>query len=307
MSEAVATLTLNPAVDVSMDVEHVTPDDKLRTDQPSREPGGGGINVAQVLMRLGAAATAVVPRGGHTGALLADLLADRDLDVRPVPIAGATRENTTVTETATGRQYRFVLPGPELTADEIRACFDALASLDARWMVLSGSLPPAADPQVVTELARRCHQEQRRLLVDTSGEALRAAGDAGVFVLKPNARELRQLLGAGDVGDEDLERAAVDLQRRGACELLLLTLGAAGGFLVSPEHPDGVRVPAPTVRIRSKVGAGDSSVAGLVSALAAGESHLEAARWSMAAGAAATMTPGSGLARAEDVRQLLRG
>ena len=219
-------------------------------------------------------------------------------------IAESTRENTTVTETATGRQYRFVLPGLQLSDEEVTTCFDRLEALGARYVVLSGSLPPRCPTDVVARLAARCRDQGQRLLVDTSGEALQVAGDAGVFALKPNARELAQLVGAGDLDDHDLTEAACDLHRQGACELLLLSLGAAGGFLVSPEHPGGVRVPAPTVRIRSKVGAGDSSVAGLLDALAHGAEHLDAAKAAMAAGAAAVMTPGSGLAQADDIRRL---
>lgn len=128
----IVTLTLNPAMDLSTTAARVEPTRKLRCSLPHYDPGGGGINVARVVATLGGDALAVYPGGGPFGDLLERTLAGLGVPQRRVPIAGDTRESFTVDEGASGLQYRFVLPGPELSAVEQQACLDAIAALDPR-------------------------------------------------------------------------------------------------------------------------------------------------------------------------------
>ncbi len=115
--------------------------------QARYDAGGGGINVARIVQLLGASVSAVFPAGGPTGDLVTNLVAESEVQVRRITIADSTRESVTVNERSTGRQYRCVLSGPNLTADEQTECLTQLrqAANSADFVVASGSLPPGAD------------------------------------------------------------------------------------------------------------------------------------------------------------------
>jgi 6-phosphofructokinase 2 len=300
----IITLTLNPAIDKNTRVERVVADDKLRCDAPRREPGGGGINVARVIHRLGGAARALYTSGGPTGTMLEGLLDGEDVAHTPVAIDKWTRENMIVHETSTDRQFRFGMPGPTLTADEFAACLDALRPLDPSpdYLVASGSLPPGLPDDTYAAVAETAHDIGARTVLDTSGPALRAARAAGWYLLKPNLRELEQLTGASLVTDDERIEAARDVIARGWCEVVVLSMGAAGALLITADRAEHVRTP--TVPIKSRVGAGDSMVGGLTLALARGHDLRNAVRFGVAAGAAAVMTPGTALCRRADTESL---
>jgi 6-phosphofructokinase 2 len=170
------------------------------------------------------------------------------------------------------------------------------------YLVVSGSLPPGLPPTIFHELGKLATRIGARLIVDTSGPGLAAALEVGVFLVKPNYRELSSLLGRPIENDYDLEDVAQSMIKAGQSEAVLVSLGAAGAALITAD--DCKRFRAPVVPIQSKVGAGDSMVGGLVLALARGESLIEAARFGVAAGTAAVMTPGSELCRREDAERL---
>ena len=119
---AFLTLTLNPALDLSTTTEHLEHTHKMRCGTMLRHPGGGGINVARVLHRLGAPVQAWHLSGGVTGAHTCELLAAEGVPMHALPIAGTTRENLSVVETRSGHEYRFVLPGPTVLAHEWQDC-----------------------------------------------------------------------------------------------------------------------------------------------------------------------------------------
>lgn len=305
MTASIVTVTLNPALDCGCTVENVVPERKLRCESLLFQPGGGGLNVARVLTRFGAKVEAMWSAGGPTGSILAELLLSERVTHRPVPIREATRQNMTVCEAASGQQYRFVLPGPGLTLEEQSVWLSSVEGLSPApdYLVLSGSLPPFVSPDFYAQLARRAPRASR-VVLDTSGEALRASLEAGVFLLKPNLRELSHLVGQDFLGDDDIERAARSLVRRGAAQLVAVSLGRSGAMLVS--ETECVRINAPTVRVASTVGAGDSMVAGLVYGLMSQLPLAQVLALGVAAGSAATMRAGTGLCRREDVEALRR-
>jgi 6-phosphofructokinase 2 len=295
---------MNPAIDKSADVDRVVPDRKLRCREPDFEPGGGGINVGRVLQRLGENVLALYPAGGPPGQLLESLLEKENLARRPIPIRAWTRENLAVYESDAQQQFRFGMPGPRLEATEWRRCLNACRDLEAvpDYLVASGSLPRGVPPDFFARLARLCDEKRIRLIVDSSGEALRVAVAEGLFLIKPNLRELRELVGE-DLKDESRQEQVVrSLIADKRCRYVVVSLGAAGVLAAGPDDLERLR--APTVKIQSKVGAGDSTVAGIVSGLSRGKAFMDAARYGMAAGAAAVMSPGSKLCRREDVEEL---
>ena len=296
----IVTVTPNPSLDKSAAVDNVVPDRKLRCDAPQRQPGGGGINVARVVQRLGAAPLVIYPVGGPQGQMLRDLLDEEALAQELVSIGGLTRESFAVRDKSSNQQYRFSVPGPTLSRDEWQACLTRLRQLNAQpeFIVLSGGLAPGMPDDFYARIAGWAQEREIAVILDTHDEPLRQAIETGVFLLKPNLRELRQLTGRA-LEDEAAQREAL---RRiiddGGAGYVVLSLGAAGAVFAGPEGTTRLR--APTVPIRSKVGAGDSMVGGIVWALAEGHSPFEAAQFGVAAGAAAVKTPGTELCHRDD-------
>lgn len=301
------TLTLNPAVDVSTAVERVVDTHKLRCDAARRYPGGGGLNVARVIQRLDgreANCVAFYLAGGASGNLLEQMLTAERVPSRRLRIAGETRENFSVSERSTGREFRFVLPGPQISADEWS---DTLAVLNAlmpapRYLVLSGSLPPGLPSQAYADLTRWANLRGTRVVLDTSGPPLALALEVGVYLVKPSLGELAALA-EKPLADEaawlGAARKIVESQR---AQIVALTLGERGALLVSSEET--VRVQALPVPVSSATGAGDSFLAGLLVALRRGEGIRDAARLAQAAASATLLSSGTALCDADEVKRL---
>lgn len=299
----IVTLTLNPALDVSTSVPVVSPSHKLRCARPVREPGGGGINVTRVCRRLGEPSVAVMPIGGPAGQRVATLLAAEGIAAETISIGGETRESISISEETTGHQYRFVLPGPALTPEEVEACLRATidAAIGARCLVVSGSMPDGVEPSIMADLVAAVGDT--KVLVDTSGPALAAALDSGAHLVKPSARELAQVVGRTLDTEADVTEAAIEVHRSSRAEVLVASIGAGGAIVV-----DGAgvhRLRAPSVQVRSTVGAGDSMVAGIAVGIQRGLSADRATALGVAAGTATVLTDGTGLCRPEDVERLL--
>jgi len=301
----IVTLTMNPTIDVSTSVDRVVPIHKLRCKGIQRDPGGGGINVARIVRRLGAEVTAVYTAGGSLGQLLQQLVEREKISSRAVKIAAETRENFTVDEDATGQQFRFVLAGPRVSPDEWAECLNAVESLEPfpGYLVASGSLAPGIPDDFYVRIARLAKARGARLVVDTSGPALKAALEEGVYLIKPSRRELSELMGRpldGEVAWTEACRRIVD---NGQASVVALTLGDQGALLMTSQG--GWRAAALAVKPVSAVGAGDSFLGGMVWSLAAGHELEEAFRYGIACGSAALLTPGTELCQPDDVKRLL--
>jgi len=303
MSE-IHTLTMNPAIDISTSVEKMTPVHKLRCAAAQRDPGGGGINVARAVLRLGGNVTAIYPVGGATGQNLQRLVHAEGIQSLTGEISAETRVSFTVLETETGAEYRFVLPGPLLNENEWRQCLDRFTAQPNRpgILVISGSLPPGVPDDFYASVARLAKNLGAKVVLDTSGPALQPALDAGLFLIKPNLRELRELTGAPLDNEDAWVSACRDLVARGCTEAVALTLGDKGAMLITRDI--AIRAPALPIQPVSTVGAGDSFVGAMVWALAGDKDMKEAFRYGVAAGSAALLTPGTGLCTREDVERL---
>lgn len=300
----IITVTANPALDVSACTSLVLPTSKIRCDQVQRHPGGGGINVARVLHRLGADCLAVCLLGGPSGQLLQQLLQDEGVRSLAVPIAGHTRESFTVLEQSSAKEYRFVLPGPQVLDSEVQACMRALEEAPApRYLVASGSLPPGVPGDFYVRLASKARDKGARLVLDGSGQALAQALDAGVYMVKPSLREMRELSGLPLAGLHAVRDAAQRWVEEKRAELVAVSLGERGALLVSGRG--SWYAPALPVQVVSAVGAGDSFVAGMVWALARGDLLERAFAYGVAAGSAALSSTGTGLCAADDVHGLV--
>ncbi|MDY0213766.1 MAG: 1-phosphofructokinase family hexose kinase [Desulfuromonadaceae bacterium] len=302
--KTIVTLTLNPTIDKSSSVDHVMPERKLYCKPPHFEPGGGGVNVSRAVKKLGGESLLLYPTGGLTGTRLRELLNKEGLGHHPFPIEGLNRENLIILEESTGQQYRFGMPGPQLQKKEWESFIQELVSMEPLpdYVVASGSLPPGVPPDFYARVARVGKKRGSRVIIDSSGEPLDLALQEGVFLIKPNVREFRELVGEEVKEKSQIITAARKIIESGHAEVVLISLGAAGALVIADKLAEHIL--PPTVPIISKVGAGDSMVAGIVLSLARGNPLRESVLFGVAAGTAAVMTPGTELCRREDTERL---
>lgn len=301
----IVTITINPAVDIFVSTAKVEPTRKMRTSAPKRDPGGGGINVARAAFRLGAKVTAIYPASGAIGRLLTRLLEREGIDSVVTPSHAETRENFTAYEDESGEQFRFVLPGSPLHRAEWEALLYELENIKTKpkFVVASGSVPPGVPVDFFAKISAIAKKLGARPVVDTSGAALKAAIDEGVYLVKPNLNELSDLCRMPLDTDEVRIAACRDMVRSGQAEVVALTLGSDGALLVTR---DGAwRAHPMQIEAVSTVGAGDSFLGGMVAALAKGEPLDKAFRVAVAAGYAAVMRPGTELSHQDDVERLM--
>jgi 6-phosphofructokinase 2 len=301
----IITLTMNPSIDRSTSVERVTPERKLRCGSPRLEAGGGGINVSRAIRKLGGTSLAVYVHGGPPGEMLERILAAEGVEQHPIEAEGWTRENFAVLETSTNSQYRFNVPGPEMSEAECWHSLEVLGTLlepGPAILVASGSLPVGACGNFYGRASRIARDVGTFMIVDSSGDPLREAVAAGVDAIRVNYAEMVQLAGRPLEDDTRIESAARGLIESGKCRNVAVSLGAGGAIVITPE--EARRIVSPTVPVRSRVGAGDSMLGGMVLRQAQGCSFEDAVRFGVAAGAAAVMTEGSELCRREDAERL---
>jgi 6-phosphofructokinase 2 len=253
---------------------------------------------------LGGDCAALFPIGGSTGEVLKRLLDEENITRLCVPISGETRESFSVKESSTSNEYRFALPGPVMTPVEWQACLDRVASLHPapRFVVASGSLPPGVPPDFYARLAKQAQASGAKLVLDTSGPALAAALEEGVYLVKPSLRELRELTGQPLKTSPEWRDAAQTLVDRGQAQVVVLSLGEGGAWLVTPT--ESCFAPRLPVKVVSTIGAGDSFVGGMVWALWRGLPVRESFRYGVAAASAAVLSVGTGLCSQADVMRL---
>ncbi|MEJ5962879.1 1-phosphofructokinase family hexose kinase [Pedobacter immunditicola] len=299
----IITITFNPAIDKSTTVPQLIPEKKLHCTSPVYEPGGGGINVARAIKRLGGNATAIYLEGGYSGKVFTELLRKEKIDIIPIRTLGVTRENLVVKELSTNKQFRFGMPGDNVSDKEWKNCVKALSQIpDINYIVVSGSLPTGIPADIFVRMASVAHSKNARLIVDTSGVALHHAVEAGTYLIKPNLRELALLVGKDSLTIDEVERASKEIINKHQCEVVITSLGAAGAMLTTKES--SFRIIPPEISIQSTVGAGDSMLAGIVFSLSNNKSLIESAQYGVACGTAATMNQGTELCHLDDVNKL---
>jgi 6-phosphofructokinase 2 len=301
----IITLTFSPCIDKSTTVVSLIPEKKLKCTPPKLEPGGGGINIARAIKKLGGEALAIFPSGGYTGKFFNHLLELEKIPSAIIETKHETRENFVVLDETTNNQYRLGMPGTPLLKKEWQACLKAVKSIkNAEFIIASGSLPPGVPLNIYAQLARIAKHSKSKFIVDTSGEALKEAVDEGVYLLKPNLGELASLVGIEKIDIRDVEEIAKTLIHKNKCAIIVVSLGAEGAMLVTKNET--YRTKPPKVEVKSTVGAGDSMVAGFVYSLSKGMSLKQTLQYGVACGTAATMNLGTELCRKEDVERLFK-
>jgi 6-phosphofructokinase 2 len=299
------TVTLNPALDHYLEVDDLVVDDANRVKVECLYAGGKGIDVSRALRQLGGEGMALGFIGGHNGRLMVDMLKAQGVSCYFTPIAQETRRDILICAGRGNRRTQTMLNarGPVVTPEEWRGFLTHLRLLDLRnaYVVASGSLPRGVPSDAYYQIVMAVQSQGARAIVDADGAALRAALKARPFAIKPNLNELRRATGRLLRTEADILAIAGDLNRAGV-EIVVVSRGRRGVLVVS--RGERYRAIPPPVKVRSTVGAGDSTVAGFVWKHAGGKSLEECARFAAAAGTAATLAPGNQLCRLRDAQRL---
>jgi 6-phosphofructokinase 2 len=291
---SIITITFSPCIDKSTSIPALVAEKKLHCSNPKLEPGGGGINVARVIHKLGGNVMAVFPSGGYTGTHFNYLLEKEQIPCSIIHTENETRENIIVYDESTGNQYRFGMPGTALKETEWKECLQVIEeSANVDYIVASGSLPPGVPTAVFSLLAKIAQTKKARFIADTSGDALKEAAETGAFLLKPNLGELASLAGKKMISTDEIETVAKQILQQYPVEILVVSAGADGAMLFTKNETH--KAVAPQVDRKSTVGAGDSMVAGIIFSLSQQSTLKQALQFGVACGTAATINPGTEL------------
>lgn len=297
------TVTFNPAIDKSCSVNSLIPEKKLRCSPPVYEPGGGGINVARAMLKLGFPATALYLAGGCSGDRLSELLQQEGVPVIAVPTRQETRENFHLVDTSANLQYRFVMPGAAVAPEEWQDCLDRAAAIpDLDYLVVSGSLPEGIPEDIFHRLSKIATEKSARLIIDCSQPALLHTRNSGAFLIKPNLSELCILANRPRIHLEEIQSIARDVILNGFSQVLVVSVGESGAMLITADQ--FYRAIPPVVSRKSTVGAGDSMLAGIITSLIQNRSLEETIRYGVACGTAACLNPGTALCQPTDVEKI---
>ena len=300
----ILSFTPNPAVDKTLQVSGLQVGEVNRALDSHLDPGGKGINVSRVVHRLGGSTLAVGVVGGHIGRLLQEALREEDVPFELVWIQAETRLNVILHDQSTGAGTRVWDRGPIADESCIERLEDALERRlpDASVFVTTGSLLRGMPADFHAKWIERARAHGVKTILDADGKWLEQALPARPDLIKPNVHEAATILGRELPTEQDVVAGALELCERGA-GAVVISRGGEGSILATGGRV--FRAVPPRIDLRSTVGSGDSMVAGLAMALAAGDPLQEGLRVGTAAGAATATTIGTSLAAAEHVRELL--
>jgi 6-phosphofructokinase 2 len=302
---AIITITFAPSIDKSASVSAMQSDIKMRCSAPNTEPGGGGINVARVVNRLGGDVTAIFPSGGYTGKFFNYLLEKEKVPFVSIQSKNETKENFVIFDESTKKEFRFGMPSNEIFEHEWQLIIKEIEKQEnVNFIIASGSLPPGIPLNIYEQLSKIAKSKNAKFIVDTSGEGLKKAVNEGVYLLKPNLEELGILLDIKDLKIENVEATAKKLIQKKHCEIIVVSLGANGAMLITKDETHSIK--PPKVEVKSTIGAGDSMVAGIVFGLSNNLSLMECLQYGIACGTATTMNLGSALCEKKEVEKLLK-
>ncbi len=298
------TITLNPALDHYMETSDLRVDDANRVQAECLFAGGKGIDVSRAIRHLGGDSMALGFIGGHNGQILVDMLKAEGVTPYFTPISQETRRDIIINRVRRGGQTLLNARGPAVTAEEWRSFLTHLRMLDLRdaYVVLGGSLPRGLPIDAYRQVVSLVQGRGARAILDADGPCLREGLKAKPFAVKPNLNELRRATKRRLTTDQQMLAAATALHEKGVA-IVIVSLGRRGLLVVS--GTECLRTMPPSVKVRSTVGAGDSTVAGFVFCHAAGKALEDCVRFATASGTAATLAPGNQLCQARDVQRLL--
>ena len=297
------TITLNPALDRTLWIEKIQPDDSNRIEREQRYAGGKGTDVSRVLTTLGVNNKALGFVGGFAGEELEGRLSNEGISCDFTMISGETRTNIIVNVISTGSQTVFSARGPEIKPYELMQMIHKVEKLEKpEIVVISGSLPPGVHPVIYRKIIEIAKTRGAWVILDTDGDAMRVGIQGIPDAIKPNIHELSRLVDEELKGIDEIISAARGVREQGT-GIVLVSMGARGIILVGEKEQYWAY--PPEVEVENTIGAGDSAVAGFVYGLVEGKSHKEALTYAVAAGTATTLRPGTALCQNDDFLKLV--
>ncbi|MFC2056889.1 1-phosphofructokinase [Chloroflexota bacterium] len=301
----IATITLNPSLDEHITVDGLMVEETNRWHRLHRYAAGKGIDVSRAIHEMGGLTTAYGFIGGANGHTVEVLLDEEGVPFSFTPIENETRANFIITDTRTSQQTRIDAPGPHISKKELARFIRKMREIhpSPELVVVGGSVPPGVPNNIYYDIVSDAKGFGVRTILDAAGQWLEEGLKVKPYLIKPNVHEAEMLLGRELPTEEAIIEAALDLVDMGI-GVVVISRGKDGIIAATTKRSLFKAVP-PSVKIRSAVGAGDCTIAGLVLKLAYGESMLEACRLAVAMGTAAVLTPGTELCHRTDVEELL--
>ena len=300
----IATITLNPSLDINITVHGLVLDETNRWTSSHLYAGGKGINISRAIHEMGGRTVAYGFIGGSPGRQVEILLDAEEVPFSFTPIEHETRTNFIITDTKTFRQTRIDAPGPRISKQEFERFHRKIRQIQPKpdLVVVGGSVPPGLPVNIYYDIVMEAKDFGVRCILDSAGQWLEKGIKAKPYLIKPNVHEAEVLLKTDLPTEEAIIKAALDLVDTGI-EVVVISQGKDGLIAATKERI--VKAVPPQVKVRSAVGAGDCSVAGLALKLVDNEPLIEACRLAVALGTAAVLTPGTELAHKADVEKLL--
>jgi 1-phosphofructokinase family hexose kinase len=303
----IITVTLNAALDKTLEVPNFTPGRRHRTVDQTTMPGGKGVNIARAIKRLGQPVIATGLAGGATGSRIVEALNDEAILNAFVRIREESRTNMAVLDPTTGLHTEVNERGPAVSTSELELFREKLLYLakGASIIVFAGSLPHGVNADVYHGLIREVRRLGATAMVDTEGEPLRLAVRAEPDVVSPNELEAEELVGHEFNDDDDRAQAVVEMTRLGAAEGIMTVSDGCFAQVLEGGSPKLYRVRVEEQEARSSVGSGDAFLAGYVAARYAGRPPVDCLRYGVACGAESIHHFGAGIVEAAKVDRLL--
>jgi len=292
----IVTVTLNAAMDRTLSVPNFQLGQRHRASLGFASAGGKGINVARALKYIGVPVVCTGFAGGRNGTqIVEDLTSDGILNDF-VRIRGESRTSVAVLDPISNAYTEINEWGPDVAGDELEMLREKLAYLTqgASFVVFAGSLPRGVDAEFYAEMIREANRRHVLTVIDAEGEALRLAVEAEPYLVSPNVREAEALVGHEFNDDDDLTNGLDEIAAVGARNVLITLETGCYALLRDDREEHRVRALAPRLEAVSRVGAGDTLLAGFIAAREAGRSVEEAVRSAVAAGAASVVEAGPG-------------
>ena len=300
----IATVTLNPSLDEHITVNRLVVEEANRWVKLRRYAGGKGIDISRAVHEMGGMTVAYGFIGGGNGRAIEILLDEEGVLFSFTPISQETRANFIITDMTTGQQTRIDAPGPRVSKRALERFRKKLRQIRPKpnMMALSGSVPPGVPVGIYRDIIAECRENRVKTILDADGQWLTEGIKARPYLIKPNVREAEALVGRPLATEQSIIEAALDLVGAGV-EVVVISRGQDG--IIAAGKKNVFKAVPPPVRVKSRVGAGDCTIAGLALKLAYGESLEEACRLGVAMGTAAVLTPGTELCHRADVEKLL--
>jgi len=300
----IATITLNPSLDITITVHGLVVDETNRWTSSRLYAGGKGINVSRAIYEMGGRSVAYGFIGGSPGRQVEIMLDAEGVPFSFNPIEHETRTNFIITDTKTSQQTRIDAPGPRISKKEFDRFHRKIMQIQPQpdLVVVGGSVPPGLPVNIYYDMIREAWEFKVRSILDSEGQWLEEGIKAKPYLIKPNVHEAEGLLKRELPTEEAIIDAALDLLEMGI-GIAVISRGKDG--LVAATKKSLVKAVPPEVKVRSAVGAGDCTIAGLALKIVKNEPLIEACRLAVAMGTAAVLTPGNELCHRADVERLL--